>query len=179
MAKTKKLTTSALKKMDAKNYNKKKVINVQGFDVTIDEVFRPSKLQAAFSELLEQMFYVQNEPDIDNKMFQQLWPYYIQFLLIKYFTDFEIPDKLEDQITIMLYLVDNYFFEAIIEAFNESEINKWKDMIENADQYYAQIIDFAIDYEQQNNTGIESAGSDENASEESINIVRSDSGQNY
>lgn len=127
MAKVKNLTISALKKEDSKRFNKQKSIIANGYNVNLDMVFRPTKLQALLRELADKMAYVSANDEINYDLVD--WTSYALFLMVKYFSSVDIPDVFEEQITVMEYLIDNDFLQPIMEGFEESEIKKFNDML--------------------------------------------------
>lgn len=127
MAKVKNLTISALKREDSKRYNKQKSIIANGYNVNLDMVFRPTKLQSLLRELADKMAYVSANDEINYDLVD--WTSYALFLMVKYFTNINIPDMFEEQITVMEYLIDNDFLEPIMKGFEESEIKKFNDML--------------------------------------------------
>lgn len=127
MAKLKNLTVSALKKEDSKRYNKQKRIIANSYNINLDMVFRPTKLQALLRELADKMAYVNANKEIDYELVD--WTSYGLFLMLKYFSSLDIPDAFEEQITVMEYLIDNNFMEPIMKGFEESEIKKFNDML--------------------------------------------------
>lgn len=120
--KDKKLTLNVLKKQDEQLY-KQKEINVNGYKVMIDTKFRKTKLQKLINELVQVSDYIkENKYQIDILT-------YLYILLIKYFTDIPVPNELEKQITMTNLLIDNGYFEAIVNEFDQNEINKFIEML--------------------------------------------------
>lgn len=120
--KDKKLTLNVLKKQDEQLY-KQKEINVNGYKVMIDTKFRKTKLQKLINELVQVSDYIkENKYQIDILT-------YLYILLIKYFTDIPVPNELEKQITMTNLLIDNGYFEAIVNKFDQNEINKFIEML--------------------------------------------------
>jgi hypothetical protein len=120
--KDKKLTLNVLKKQDEQLY-KQKEINVNGYKVMIDTKFRKTKLQKLINELVQVSDYIkENKYQIDILT-------YLYILLIKYFTDIPVPNELEKQIIMTNLLIDNGYFEAIVNEFDQNEINKFIEML--------------------------------------------------
>jgi hypothetical protein len=129
----KKLTYNEIKKVDGKNYTQKK-IEVNGYEILIDEKFRPTKIHRMILEFLEKMEYAR-----ENNINLNLVDYY-PLLLIKYFTNIPIPDELEKQIVVYEYLIDNGFFEEIIKSFSKEEIKKTVEHVRNFADNYKQLV---------------------------------------
>lgn len=129
----KKLTYNEIKKVDGKNYTQKK-IEVNGYEILIDEKFRPTKIHRMILEFLEKMEYAR-----ENNINLNLLDYY-PLLLMKYFTNIPIPDELEKQIVVYEYLIDNGFFEEIIKSFSKEEIKKTVEHVRNFADNYKQLV---------------------------------------
>ena len=129
----KKLTYNEIKKVDGKNYTQKK-IEVNGYEILIDEKFRPTKIHRMILEFLEKMEYAR-----ENNINLNLVDYY-PLLLMKYFTNIPIPDELEKQIVVYEYLIDNGFFEEIIKSFPKEEIKKTVEHVRNFADNYKQLV---------------------------------------
>ncbi|MBZ4664652.1 MAG: yomO [Caloramator sp.] len=129
----KKLTYNEIKKVDGKNYTQKK-IEVNGYEILIDEKFRPTKIHRMILEFLEKMEYAR-----ENNINLNLLDYY-PLLLMKYFTNIPIPDELEKQIVVYEYLIDNGFFEEIIKSFPKEEIKKTVEHVRNFADNYKQLV---------------------------------------
>lgn len=168
------MTLSTLKKEHSKIFNKKKEIVLDnGCKVVLDEVFAPTKMQAAFEELVEKVVYVNGSEEIDDQIMLSIWPKYTLFLLIKYFTDVDIPKSFEDQVVVMNYLIDLHYFEKIIDSFEDSEIEKWLEQLKKIDENYALISQLAMENERNNKT----VGDEDGDSEESSTTIQSDTAE--
>lgn len=146
MSKVKNLTITALKREDSKRYNQKKELVVNGYKVQLDKVFRQTKVQELLREFVEKVNYVTDHETIDYELVD--WVSYSFLLIIKYFTSIAVPNKFEEQIVVMGYLIDNDFLKPILEGFDLDEIEKLNMMFatvaENMEFYQDQIeADFA------------------------------------
>lgn len=128
----KKLTYNEIKRIDKENYTQKK-IEVNGYEILIDEKLRPTKIYKMMIELLEKMDYAK-----ENNINLNLSDYTI-LLFIKYFTDIPIPDELEKQIVVYEYLIDNGFLEKIMVNFPKDELKKIVDLANNFKEGYKQL----------------------------------------
>jgi len=128
----KKLTYNEIKKIDKESYTYKK-IEVNGYEILIDEKLRPTKIYKMVLELLEKMDYVK-----ENNINLNLNDYTI-LLFIKYFTDIPVPDELEKQIIVYEYLIDNGFLEKIMINFPKDELKKIVDLANNFKEGYKQL----------------------------------------
>lgn len=126
MAKTKVLNLSAMKKEDAKNHAGKKKILVKGYEVTIDKVFRTSQIRTLIAEVFGDLDALQKlEHDLQNFDING----YTLFIAMRYFTSLELPTTLEDKLAMMNIMIDNGFYEPIVNAFDEDEIKKLDDTL--------------------------------------------------
>lgn len=127
MSKNKKLTLSEIKKIDAKSFSGKKDVIIKGYSLTIDEVFRPTKIQELISEFIDkQLYIVENEIQFDQ------WLEYTLLLMIKHFTSLQIPDSFAEQIATWQLLIDNDLFADIVNNINQEEIKKMFNLIQAA-----------------------------------------------
>lgn len=171
---SKKLTLSTLKKEHSKIFNKKRgIVLDNGCKVVLDEVFAPTKMQAAFEELAEKVVYVNDSEEIDDRIMLSIWPNYTLFLLIKYFTDIDIPKSFEDQVAWMNCMIDLHYFEAIIDSFEDAEIEKWMDQLKMTGENYTLISQLALEQERNNKT----VGDEDGDSEESSTTIQSDTAE--
>lgn len=115
----KNLTVSEIKKQDKKTYGEQIEVEINGYSLKIDKVFRKTKINSLIAEVVEKFEYArQNE----FKLVDIFVPYSL-LLILKYFTSLSIPDKLEDQLKVMEILIDNNYLEPITEALPQDEIN--------------------------------------------------------
>jgi len=122
MAKTNKLTSSAILQGYSKEFVQKKVvisINGKDYEVLVDQKFRVSKINKLIVESLDNF---KNLKDVDESVKIG----YFMFLIIKHFSDIDIvkADKFEDQIRVSNAMLDLEIFEKIINAFPENELKK-------------------------------------------------------
>lgn len=132
---SKKLNLGTLKSEDNKFYTEKK-ITVNGHDILIQEHFRPSAIQRMFMELVEKIEYMK-ESGIKLSFISS----YIYILLIKYFTNIEVPEEFEKQIQMLDLLIDNNYLEPVINAIPQEEIDKINTFIMKSKEQFAQIKD--------------------------------------
>lgn len=132
---SKKLNLGTLKSEDNKFYTEKK-ITVNGHDILIQEHFRPTTIQRMFMELVEKVEYMK-----ENGIKLSFLPSYIYILLIKYFTNIEVPEEFEKQIQMLDLLIDNNYLEPVINAIPQEEIDKINTFIMKSKEQFAQIKD--------------------------------------
>jgi hypothetical protein len=119
----KKLNTNNVLSLHDKTFKQKPItIDVEGesFEVLIDTKFQVSKIQQLLTEVMErnqQLIKINDIFDIT---------YYMNFLVIKYFTNIEIAkeDDFETQIRIFKALLDLEIFDKIMENFDKGELDK-------------------------------------------------------
>jgi hypothetical protein len=132
---SKKINLGTLKSEDNKFYTEKK-ITVNGHDILVQEHFRPSTIQRMLMELVEKVEYMK-----ENNIKLSFVPSYILILLVKYFTNIEVPEEFEKQIQMLDLLIDNNYLEPIINAIPQEEINKFDTFVMRAKEQFAQIKD--------------------------------------
>lgn len=132
---SKKLNLGTLKSEDNKFYTEKK-ITVNGHDILIQEHFRPSAIQRMFMELVEKIEYMK-----ESGIKLSFIPSYIYILLIKYFTNIEVPEEFEKQVQMLDLLIDNNYLEPVINAIPQEEIDKINTFIMKSKEQFAQIKD--------------------------------------
>lgn len=132
---SKKLNLGTLKSEDNKFYTEKK-ITVNGHDILIQEHFRPTTIQRMFMELVEKVEYMK-----ENGIKLSFLPSYIYILLIKYFTNIEVPEEFEKQVQMLDLLIDNNYLEPVINAIPQEEIDKINTFIMKSKEQFAQIKD--------------------------------------
>ncbi len=137
--KAKKLNAINLKK-DAKVLDEKLqtivVSNVNGdeYELTIDKVFKKSKIILLNAQLLDTAQYA----SLHNIDFTLIFERFTFLMIIKHFTSFgeSMPKKINEQIALIEKLDDMGLFEPIIDAMPQSEIEKVLMSIqENVDTY--------------------------------------------
>jgi hypothetical protein len=120
---TKKMNLSNLKQLNSKLFTQKKII-VGDYEVLIDEVFKETKIRGILKETFEKRLYVN-----ENKLTIN-WSEYAILLILKYFTDIQFGDKLEEQLQIYEIIDNAGYLNTILNSFDENEMNKLKDKIE-------------------------------------------------
>ena len=126
MAKSnKQLTSSILLQEQSKLFVQKKVnihINKKDYEVLVDQVFLPTKLNAL---IMESISNYDNLKELDESVKIS----YLMLLAIKQFTDIEIAktDDFEYQIRVLNSLINLEVFDKIVSEFPESELEKIND----------------------------------------------------
>jgi hypothetical protein len=123
MAKSQKLTISNIKQMHDKLFTKKKMsfmIEDITFNYLMDERFEVDKIKDYIIDLStvhQQMYNIKQLFNIDI---------YEHFLLMKYFTDLDVSavKSYDDAVKVMKWLDDMECLETIMNAFNQSEVDK-------------------------------------------------------
>jgi hypothetical protein len=135
MAKSKKLTLSVVKRDDTKLYGIRKQVDVQGYEFTVDTVFRPSKINALLQEFLSDLEYFHTK-DIDITNLDMTG--YISVLIVKYFSDFDVPEDPALKLQTIKLLIDGSFFNQMLEAFDAGEI---EGVVERMNQFVEALKD--------------------------------------
>lgn len=123
---------SVLKKLDAQKFNGKKQVHINGYDIIVDEVFRPTKLSLVLAEYQDKLLDATKTEGLDTNKID--WPLFLYMLLVKHFTNVQIPDDLESQISAYITLIDNDFLMPIITEFGEENMNKFNEMLKTASE---------------------------------------------
>ncbi len=121
----KKMTLSNLQSQVNREYKPRKLI-LDGYEVLIEDKFKPTKIQQLIQELIGKSEYAEQNGLLFNIID------YSYILLIKYFTDVKVPNEYENQIQIMQTLFDLNYIEKIISEFNQDEVNKITNMLKNS-----------------------------------------------
>lgn len=115
----KKLSMAAVKKQD-KKISERYEVEINGYVLEIDKTFRKTKISGLINELIEKF----EETRIRNTNILEIFAPYVILLMIKHFTSLDVPQKLEDQLKTLDFLIDNEFFVPIYENMPIEEINK-------------------------------------------------------
>ena len=118
----KKLTSSILLQEQSKLFVQRKVIiniNKKDYDVLVDQVFLPTKLNKL---IMESVSNYEKIKELDESVKIS----YLMFLAIKQFTnlDFSKTDDFKTQISILNAMLDLEIFDKIVSEFPESELEK-------------------------------------------------------
>lgn len=128
--KAKRLTVAELKKQN-KNLDAQTehtvVVNGVEYKVKIDNVFRKTKQH----KLLEDLIFFMNEGNKRVELLDVATPY-ITLLMIKYFTDVEVSDDIDEAIETMNALVDLEIFGEIANLMPEDELLKMYETISSS-----------------------------------------------
>jgi len=121
----KKLTSSILLQEQSKLFVQRKVIiniNKKDYDVLVDQVFLPTKLNKL---IMESVSNYEKIKELDESVKIS----YLMFLAIKQFTnlDFSKTDDFKTQISILNAMLDLEVFDKIVSEFPESELEKIND----------------------------------------------------
>lgn len=133
MAKPKKLTASNILSLHSKTFKQKSIfVDIEGgqYEVLIDTKFQISKIQELIAEVIEkqrELFKIQDIFDI---------AYYINFLLIKYFTNINLAkaEEFDKQIRVFKAMIDLGIFDQVMEAFDEKEVEKINEYLKKASE---------------------------------------------
>ena len=121
----KKLTSSILLQEQSKLFVQRKVIiniNKKDYDVLVDQVFLPTKLNKL---IMESVSNYEKIKELDESVKIS----YLMFLAIKQFTNLDVSktDDFKTQISILNAMLDLEVFDKIVSEFPESELEKIND----------------------------------------------------
>lgn len=140
MAKTKKLSLNSINKANEQYIQKRKIyveINGSKEEVLIDVCFSPIKIQNLLKEYLINSQHLVNKEDVNL--------YYLQFLIIKYFSDISFLqelNKFEDQLSLMDSMINAGVYQQIIKAFNEFNENECQKIMDNLKVVTQKMIEY-------------------------------------
>lgn len=136
--KVKKLTPAELKKQGKKLEGQFEVnlfIDDEVYVVKIDEHFKKTKIFKLLDDMVE--FYNEASKRADSSMLELVTPY-SSLLLIKYFTDIEISDDINEALATLDLLIDLELLDKILNAMPEKEVEKvykvLTDMLKNVER---------------------------------------------
>lgn len=124
----KKLTLAELKKESKKlDEQKEVVININGTDYTIkyDLVFRKTKQRA----VLEDVLYFFKEIGEQNIEQIEMASAYTSLLIIKHFTDLDVPDEIDEALLVLEEMVDMGLVGSLMNELPEDEVLKIFDLL--------------------------------------------------
>lgn len=122
MSKLKKMNLNNLKSQTNKEFTQRSVI-IDQYEFLIDDKFKPSKIQLLIAEFQDKFNYAEENQLLFNPILMQY------LLLIKHFTNINVPNEYEKQIDMLNTLIDLEYLETILNEFNEEEVNKISNMI--------------------------------------------------
>ncbi len=140
MAKIKKLSLNSINKANEQYIQKRKIyveINGSKEEVLIDVCFSPIKIQNLLKEYLINSQHLVNKEDVNL--------YYLQFLIIKYFSDISFLqelNKFEDQLSLIDSMINAGVYQQIIKAFNEFNENECQKIMDNLKVVTQKMIEY-------------------------------------
>jgi hypothetical protein len=136
----KRLTIAEMRKEDTKKFNVRREITVNDHPILIDNVFRESKTRQVLIELVRDMDYLKKQGVAIDGMDVTA---YTSLLIIKHFTDVEVPEKVEEKLVVMNMLIDLGYFRPLMDAMDPEQIDKindsMNDILNNLDERMALI----------------------------------------
>jgi hypothetical protein len=147
VSKVKNLNLAALKKEDAKQFNVQRQVEIKGYTLTVDKVFRTTKITAMLKEMVEKVLDLRTKGvDINQLDFTS----YGMLLTIKHFSSVDVPNTIEEQLRMLEILVDNEFLLPIVESFEETELEKIRSAVEKMSENIVTLLEKAKDIELKN-----------------------------
>lgn len=116
----KKLTLKELQKIDA-SYDEVTIIPVNGYSIGINKKFKNTKIRDLVGDFvtihakLKELGVEEGEIDFSGIGF---------ILIIKHFTDINVPDDLNGKLEYLEYLINADMLSPIMESFGEGELQK-------------------------------------------------------
>jgi hypothetical protein len=111
------LNLSVLKEKNKEKYGEQIEVMIDGYSVKIDKVWKPTKINLLFKELIKV------SKDLSNKD-SEVWAAYVYLLMFRHFTSLPIPAELDKQLDWLDELVDAGYFGQLVEALPKNEIEK-------------------------------------------------------
>ena len=114
--------------MGAQKFSGKKQVNIAGYDIVIDEAFRPTTLSVVLADYKDKVIHASQIEGLNTSLID--WPAFLYMMLVKYFTNVQIPDDFESQLEASMWLIDNELMLPIIDQFGEENMKKFNDMLQ-------------------------------------------------
>lgn len=130
------LTLSKLEVMDKKN-DQTKEIEVNGYKININKVFRETKVKQLIAELAEVQIRLKN---LDIAIEEFDFTGVTLGLMLRIFSDLPIPNALDGLMKYVEMLIDNNFLEEILTHYDSNEVNKitkaLNNTVKNANHFF-------------------------------------------
>jgi hypothetical protein len=155
MSKVKNLSVAAIQKEHAKEFNVRKEVHLDGYVLTVDKVFRPTKITAMLREMVEQITDLrQKGANIDDFDFTT----YGMLLTIKHFSSVDIPKTIEKQLQVLEAMIDKEYLLPIVESFEQTEMAKIHQAVANLSENIGTLLEKAKELELKNEDILELIG---------------------
>lgn len=139
---SKRLTASALNKLDSK-LNTQKAIHILGdqFEVKINTIFRESQIQNIVTTYLSLLQDLKSQTEIDDLLIQGTIGL-LNTLTLREFTDLPIPksNSIVDLIKVSKTLLDTGIMKETFEAFDQKQVSKIEDKIKSVNSEVGKIV---------------------------------------
>ena len=117
-------------KLDSK-YSKKRIakikVEIDGSQVEVevdtDENFRDSKVTECIQEYIEKLQYM-TKLNRGKEVGGELSQMYFAFMIVKHFTELDIPNAHKEQLAVLRKLVDNNVLFQVFPQMNQEEIQR-------------------------------------------------------
>lgn len=150
MVTPKKLTIDEIESVDNQLNSFKEVLLGDGqYVIKVDTKFRNTKIQNLILDFQRVLDELRGRKVEEQILADVMFLYYI--LIIKHFTDLELPDNVDQLIHISKKMIDAGFFEEIINSFEEDQLmlvvdkmNRYTDNLPELQNTFGEILDGAI-----------------------------------
>lgn len=164
------LNLNVINQANEKQFTNKTVIvpvDDKDYEVKIDEIFRTTKIEKMVNNLVKSD-NLSKFKDLDDSVKLS----YYMYLIIKEFSNLDIPDNLliEEEINLVSNLIDLGIFEAIINEIPESEIKKVNEYLQKFNMNLNKVLD-EMNEGKEENINLENFAFGNVISEESGDIV--------
>lgn len=119
MATKKNLTLGAIKN-DNKRFDERYEVTVNGYTLTIEREWRATKINEMINEIME----TYEATKMQKQSILEIFSPYVVLLMIKHFTSLKIPNKLDEQLKVLDWLVDGDYLTPIYEYLPKDQVDK-------------------------------------------------------
>jgi hypothetical protein len=136
MARKKKLSYTNVKKEDTK-MSEQLIAEVKNYTFKVDKFFKDSKTMDLIAEMLVKL----QEAKQDGIDLKTIFIPYTILLLIKHFTDIDVPENINEQIAFLRMLIDQDLVNGILESFPKEDVERVSRKIQEAMEEREAMID--------------------------------------
>lgn len=138
----KKLSVANIKKENAL-LSRRKTINVKGYEVEIDLVFRKTEINKLVIEMVDKIAYMEREGYTIGANFL------LYILILKYFTNIGVPEDFQEQVDLLNMMIDTDLLTTIVEGLPADQISEIMNGVNGASSYLESLEtqNIQVDYD--------------------------------
>lgn len=137
MTQKQKLNLSVVQQQNEQTYSGQRVIDFgNGYFVNAVDKFEPTKVQEMITEYAKGIYELAERKVMIDSVG------YMFLMIVKHFTDFEVPDDLNKQIFVLNELVNSRenYLQKIIDGFDKDEVAMIEKMVRRATEMNADVL---------------------------------------